>query len=95
MSGYWIIRASASRDQEAADEYVRLWGEICERYQAKVLASRGDHETVEGEDWPRNLVIEFPTYRDALACYNDPDYAAAIEFVKKAYDRELVIVDGN
>ena len=95
MAGYWIVRSTASRDKEAADEYVKLWSEIFPRYGAKVIASRGSHTTMEGEDRARNLIIEFPTYQDALDCYNDPDYTEAVEFVKKAFDRELVIIDGN
>jgi uncharacterized protein (DUF1330 family) len=95
MAGYWIVRSTASQDKEAAEEYARLWNEISPRYGAKVIVSRGSHETMEGEDRPRNLIIEFPTYQDALDCYKDPDYTAAIEFVKKAFDRELVIIDGN
>ena len=95
MAGYWIVRASACLDQAAADEYSKLWGEIANRYRAKTIAGRGDHQTVEGEYRPRILIIEIPTYQDALDCYNDPDYAVAMEFALKAYQRELVIIDGN
>lgn len=95
MAGYWIVRASACRNQEAADEYSRLWGEIANRYRAKVIAGRGHHQTVEGEHRARILIIEFPTYQDALDCYHDPDYTAAMEFALKAYQRELVIIDGS
>ena len=95
MSGYWIVRASAATDATAAAEYCKLWKPIAEKYQAKILASKGAHQTVEGEDRPRNLIIEFPSYEQALACYNDPDYSEAAEFALQAYDRELVIIQGN
>ncbi len=94
MAGYWIIRSSACRDQVVADEYSKLWGEIENQYGAKVIAGHGDHQTDEGDDFPRILIVEFPAYQDALECYNDPDYAVAREFAFKAYQRELVIVDG-
>ncbi len=69
MAGYWIVRASACRAQEAAAEYSKLWGEIANRCRAKIIAGRGDHQTVEGEHRPRILIIEFPTYQNALDCY--------------------------
>ncbi len=95
MAGYWIVRASASTDSEATETYSRLWKPIAEKYQAKILASSGQHKTVEGEDRPRNLVVEFPSYQAALDCYYDPDYTIAAEFALKAYDRDLVIVEGR
>ncbi len=95
MAGYWLVRASASTDAEAAAEYGKLWKPIAEKYQAKILASEGAHKTVEGNDLPRNLLIEFPSYEQALACYNDPDYSEAAEYALRAYDRELTIIEGN
>ena len=95
MAGYWIVRASASTDAESAATYAKLWKPIAEKYEAKVLASQGAHETVEGEDRPRNLIIEFPSYQMALDCYNDPEYTDAAYHALKAYDRELVIIEGN
>ena len=95
MAGYWIVRTTEIRDQDAIEQYRELWSDIGNRYNAKILASRGKHKTVESEDKPRNLIVEFPTYQDALDCYNDSHYAVAIEHVKKACDRELVIVEGN
>ena len=95
MAGYWLVRASLSKDDEAAKTYSELWKPLGEKYQAKILASRNQPHTVEGTHYPRVLVIEFPTYQMALDCYNDPDYQAALEYVNKAYDRELLIVEGN
>jgi uncharacterized protein (DUF1330 family) len=95
MAGYWMVRGTAVLDQNAVEEYVKLWKPISEKYQAKMLASAGQHETVEGQDYPRNLLIEFPSYQTALDCYNDPDYTASLEYVRKAFKRELVIIEGN
>ena len=94
MAGYWMVRATAASDQDAVQEYVKLWKPIAEKYQAKILAAGGQHETVEGADMPRNLLVEFPSYQAALDCYNDPAYQAAMVFVRKAFNRELVVLEG-
>ena len=95
MAGYWLVRASASSDQDAAAEYVKRWQPLAEKYGATILASQGAHQTVEGDDMPRNLLVEFPSYERALACYNDPEYTEAAKYALRAYDRELVIIEGN
>jgi uncharacterized protein (DUF1330 family) len=94
MAGYWIIRGSEVKDQESFEEYARLWGPIAERYEAKFIAGGNGHETREGEGTPRILIVEFPSYEQAIACYDDPEYQATLEFAHKAYDRDFVIVNG-
>ena len=96
MPGYWLIRSTDIGDQAAFDEYAKLWAPIAEKYGARFIAGRGvRHETREGEDCPRNTVIEFSSYEQAVACYDDPDYQMALALANKAYAcRELVIVEG-
>ena len=47
----------------------------------------------------RVLIIEFPSYEQARACYDDADYQAAMRHAMEAYDpeqpRELVVVEGQ
>ena len=94
MKGYWVVHASASSDDQAAGRYGQLWPAIAEKYGAKIIAGKARHETPEGTDLPRNLVIEFPSYDDAVRCYHSEDYAEALALALKAYDRNLVIVEG-
>lgn len=95
MAGFWIVQGSAVKDQAAFDEYVRLSDSIAERYGATFVAAGGRHETREGEDCARVVLIEFPSYEKAVACYDDPEYQAALAFARKGYDRHLVIVEGS
>jgi uncharacterized protein (DUF1330 family) len=95
MAGFWIVLGSTVKDQEAFDEYVRLWNPIAERYGAAFVVAGGRHETREGEDCARVVVIEFPSYEKAVACYDDPDYQESLIYARKAYDRHLVIVEGT
>ena len=94
MPGYWIVRASALEDQEAFDEYVRRWPGVAQRFNAKRLSGRGRFESPEGEAPSRVTLIEFPSYEDALACYEDAEYREALPFVLEAGKRDLLIVEG-
>jgi uncharacterized protein (DUF1330 family) len=93
MAAYWMVRSSAVRDEAALKEYQRLLTPLAARYGFKRIAG-GDHQTPEGPEFPRVLLLEFPDYEQAVACYYDPDYTAAMEHASKAFDRELIIIDG-
>ena len=95
MARYFMIRSTNVRDQQAFEEYAKLWAPIAEKYRAKFIAGRGvRHETREGDDYPRNLIVQFSSYEQPLACYDDPDYKVALDMAQKAYEhRELVIVE--
>ncbi len=94
MAGYWIVRGTI-KDQAAFEEYVRLWNPIAERYGASYLTGGKGHQTREGKDYQRVVIVQFPSYEQAVACYDDPDYRAALVPAMLAYDRDLVIVDGD
>ncbi len=93
MAAYWMVRSGEIKDQAALEEYGRRWSAIAERFQARVIA-RGEHQTPEGRDSPRVLIVEFPSYSQAIACYEDAEYQQAIVFANRAFDRELTIING-
>ena len=98
MAGYWLVKGTVV-DEAAYQEYVRLWKPIADRYSVRMIAGGGAHDTREGADFARVLIIEFPSYEQAVACYDDPDYREAMKHALAAYDpgqpRELVIVEGT
>jgi uncharacterized protein (DUF1330 family) len=49
MAGYWIVRASEVKDQEAQRSYGSAWAPLAERYGAKVIAGPGRLVTKEGD----------------------------------------------
>ena len=51
-------------------------------------------EKGQGSVRPRGVVIEFPSYADALACWNSPEYKEAAAFRKGASEAEIVIIEG-
>jgi uncharacterized protein (DUF1330 family) len=59
-----------------------------------VLARGGRAQQLEGEGRPRNVIIEFASFEDAVACYNSPEYQAARAKRVGAGEAEIVIVEG-
>ncbi len=95
MGGYWLVRGTV-KESDAYAEYAQRWAPIGARFNAQFLARSGAHETREGADFPRVAIIAFPSYEQALACYDDSDYQALLPLVERAYEnREIVIVEGG
>ena len=91
--GYWIARVDVS-DPEAYKAYVAANAAAFAKYGARFLVRGGRFEAKEGASRARNVVIEFPSFEAALACYDSPEYAAALELRRAASESDLLIIEG-
>ncbi len=91
--GYWIGRVDVA-DPERYREYTAANGAAFARFGARFLVRGGAFEAVEGEARARNVVIEFPSYEAALACWNHPDYAAAKAKRDGAGIADIIVIEG-
>jgi uncharacterized protein (DUF1330 family) len=82
-------------DPETYKQYIETARPAYERHNAKFLVRGGKAEALEGTGRARNVVIEFESMTDALACYNSPEYTRARAFRQKASTGEFVIVEGT
>jgi uncharacterized protein (DUF1330 family) len=90
---FWIARVTVS-DPDQYRHYADAAPEAFKKYKAQFLARGGRHSQLEGDGRPRNVVIEFPSFDDAVACYNSPEYHSAKAKRKGAGVAEIVIVEG-
>jgi uncharacterized protein (DUF1330 family) len=90
---YWIARVDVS-DPETYKKYVETGKPAFERHGAKFLARGGKTEVLEGKARARNVIIEFPSMEEALACYNSPEYQAASKIRQSVSEGEFVLVEG-
>ena len=90
---YWIARINV-HDTETYKQYVETGRPAYERYNAKFLARGGRTQVLEGQARGRNVIIEFASMEDALACYNSPEYTKARAFRQKASTGEFILVEG-
>jgi uncharacterized protein (DUF1330 family) len=74
--GYWIARVDI-HDTEAYKAYFAANRAPLEKYGARFLVRGGRTQCMDGSMRARNVVIEFESYEQALACWNSPEYQAA------------------
>ena len=91
--GYWIGRVDID-DAERYKDYVAANAEPFAKYGARFLVRAGRFTTAEGNSRSRNVVIEFPSYEAALACYESPEYQAARALRLPISTSDLVIIEG-
>ena len=90
---YWIAHVDV-RDTERYPNYVARAKPAFERHGARFLARGGRTEGLEGDARGRNVVIEFPSMEEALACYHSTEYTEARAIRQAVADGELMIVEG-
>lgn len=93
MKGYWIARVTVT-DPDQYRLYAEATPEAFRKYNARILARGGRFRQLEGDGRPRNVVIEFDSFEDALACYNSPEYQRARQKRLGAGEADIVIVEG-
>ncbi len=91
--GYWIGRVDVA-DVDQYMKYVAANAAPFAEYGARFLVRAGQFTTPEGSSRSRNVVIEFPSYADALACYESPEYQAAKTLRDPVSSADLVIIEG-
>src|SRR6188768_1551924 len=91
--GYGVAFADVD-DPEGYKLYVAENAKAFRKYGGRFLARGGKAETVEGTGRSRCVVLEFPDYASALACYRSPEYARAIELRKGKANADIVVMDG-
>ena len=91
--GYWIGRIDVT-DQDRYAQYAAANGAAYAAYGGRLLVRGGEFEAVEGDARARNVVIEFSSYEEALACYRSDLYQAAKALRADAAAIEMIVVEG-
>jgi uncharacterized protein (DUF1330 family) len=90
---YWIGRVDVS-NPDGYKAYVAANAGPLGKYGAKFLVRGGQFENPEGSSRSRNVVLEFKDYETALACYNSPEYQAAIKLRLPHSIADILIIEG-
>jgi len=96
MVAYWVARSKVN-DPEQYKKYAALATPIIAKFGGKFLARGGKFKILEGlEKFQRFVVIEFPSFDNAVSCHESSEYLEAAAHRKKdgASELEVVIVEG-
>jgi uncharacterized protein (DUF1330 family) len=91
--GYWVVRVDV-HDPDAYQRYVAANGPAFAKFGARFLVRAGRSEMLEGSSRSRNVVIEFPSFETALACWHSPEYQEVIKLRRDASTADLLVIEG-
>ena len=92
MAAYWVVRVNVL-DAKKLQAYAPLAAAAVETYGGRYLARGGAHETTEGSDYGRNVIVWWPDLSTSQTAYHSPEYQKARDIRGVAADRLFVIVD--
>jgi uncharacterized protein (DUF1330 family) len=90
---YWIARVDVA-DEEAYKPYAVANPAIFKKFGGRFVVRGGKFEAPEGAARSRNVVIEFPDYAAAVACYNSPEYQANMKIRQANAVTDMIIIEG-
>src|SRR6202162_3898102 len=90
--GYWIARVDV-KNEEGYKPYAAANGAIFKKFGGRFVIRAGKSESVEGTARSRNVVIEFPDYASALACYRSPEYQQNIKVRLPHSTADILVIE--
>jgi uncharacterized protein (DUF1330 family) len=91
--GYWIGRVDV-KNEEAFKPYAEANAAIFKKFRGRYVVRGGKFDAMEGHSRTRNVVIEFPDYASALACYRSPEYQENIKVRLPHSTVDLIVIEG-
>ena len=94
MAAYVIANVDV-HDTAGYESYKQEVPATIAKYGGKYLARGGRVEVLEGENWPKRLVIlEFPSLERAKEWLHSPEYAPARKRRQETATSSLVVIEG-
>ena len=91
--GYWIAHVDVS-DEDGYKPYAAANPAIFNKFGGRFVIRGGKSELMEGKARSRHVVIEFPDYATALACYRSLEYQENIKRRLPHSAADLLIIEG-
>ena len=94
MKGYVVCVYKSIGSEEKLKEYAIKAKAAVEKYKGRFLIGGGKSTISEGDKSPRTVVIEFPSYNEAITFYQSKEYQDAHSILKEHVERQFQLVEG-
>jgi uncharacterized protein (DUF1330 family) len=94
MKGYWVALYKKIDNTENLKKYSSIVTPIIKKFGGKPLVRGGEYKCLEGENFLRTVIWEFPSYDVALECHESKEYQEGWLLAKDTTERNLQIIQG-
>ena len=91
--GYWLATYKKIESKDNLGNYAAKATVTIKSYGGNPLVRGGKYKCLEGNDFPRTVIWEFPTYEAAEKCYNSDEYQEALNILNGSVKRNLQIIE--
>ena len=92
--GYWLATYKKIENKDNLGNYAKKATGTIKSYGGQPLVRGGKYKCLEGNEFTRTVIWEFPNYDTAEKCYNSKEYQEAWKLAKSSTVRDLQIVEG-
>ena len=92
--GYWLATYKKIENKDNLGNYAAKATETIKSYGGIPLVRGGIYKCLEGSNFARTVIWEFPTYEAAEKCYDSKEYQEAWNLAKGTTERNLQVVEG-
>ena len=94
MKGYWIALYKKIDNSDNLKKYGDMVTPVIKNFGGKPLVRGKRFKTLEGEDYPRTVIWEFPNHEQAMKCHDSKEYQDGWALAKDTTERNLQIIEG-
>jgi uncharacterized protein (DUF1330 family) len=95
MAAYVVFTRERTRNAAQLEQYKLRVPASFQQHPATIRAIHGRHEVLEGPAIEEVIMLEFPTYDEAKAWYQSPEYQAACEHRFQGGDYRCIFTEGK
>ena len=92
MKGYWVALYKKINNVKNLKDYSIKVTPIIKSFGGKPLVRGGKYQPLEGEDFSRTVIWEFPSYEIAIMCHESKEYQDGWALAKDTTERNLQII---
>ena len=94
MKGYWVALYKKIDSTKNLKDYSTKVTSIIKSFGGKPLVRGGEYKCLEGDNFPRTVIWEFPTFEKAIQCHDSQEYQEGWALAKDSTERNLQIIKG-
>ena len=94
MKGYWVALYKQINNVDSLKNYGAKVTPVIKSFGGKPLVRGGKYQRIEGENFSRTVIWEFPNFQKAIECHESKEYQDGWNLAKNTTERNLQIVEG-
>ena len=91
---YWVATYQTIGDLEKLKKYAEVVTPVIKSFGGQALVRGGKYQILQGKNFIRTVIWEFPSYQKAIECHESKKYQEGWSLAKESTERNLLIVEG-